>query len=153
MPELLSPHFIWWSSASSPPLFLIRHGSPLSHSPSLPLRSPCLPGTLCTNFLLPVLLLYPTHHIWLSFSFSFFYRILRSQHFVSALFSSTPRKRHWSHLRSFSSFPLNLQWIACCHFGTLAEYRAGELVGVGKGARGVLNFLAGQSRAGGSHWL
>ncbi len=26
MPELFSPHFIWWSSASSPPLSIIRHG-------------------------------------------------------------------------------------------------------------------------------
>lgn len=42
MPELLSPHFIWWSSASSPPLLLIRHGSPLS-LPSLTRPSLSLP--------------------------------------------------------------------------------------------------------------
>lgn len=43
MPELLSPHFIWWSSASSPPLLLIRHGSPLS------LPSPSPPPSHCDS--------------------------------------------------------------------------------------------------------
>lgn len=41
MPELFSPHFIWWSSVSSPPLSIIRHGSslslPLAHPPLHPI--------------------------------------------------------------------------------------------------------------------
>lgn len=48
MPELLPPHFIWWSSASSLPLLLIRHGSSLS----LPSLSHPPPFILCFQFCL-----------------------------------------------------------------------------------------------------
>ncbi len=40
MPELFSPHFIWWSSASSPPLSIIRHGRSPSTTFSLTLSLP-----------------------------------------------------------------------------------------------------------------
>lgn len=61
MPELFSPHFIWWSSASSLPRLLIRHGSPhsptsLSPPPSLP--SFCDPSSALNShrpFILPSL--------------------------------------------------------------------------------------------------
>lgn len=68
MLELLSPHFIWWSSASSPPLLLIRHGSPLSlPPPSLPsvIPAPSLPP-LQSTFYSPLSLFLLTLLLFLS---------------------------------------------------------------------------------------
>lgn len=47
MPELFSPHFIWWSSVSSLPLSIMQHSSPLSHSPSLPPLAFACPPSQC----------------------------------------------------------------------------------------------------------
>lgn len=79
MLELLSPHFIWWSSASSPPLLLIRHGSPLSFPPlpSFCDSSAIPPSSALLLFTQPSLSLFPLfyflflplffavfHHFW-----------------------------------------------------------------------------------------
>lgn len=141
MPELFSPHFIWWSSASSLPRLLIRHGSP--HSPTSLSPPPSLPSfllwsqfclklppslhpsfPLCPYFLLtPPLLSLLTHfHFLPPFS-------VRHQEYAPFVSLNHPAHtlypHHYnSHYLSkktgevHSMFALPPQWMAHCHSST-----------------------------------
>lgn len=163
MLELLSPHFIWWSSASSPPLLLIRHGSPLSlPPPSLPsvIPAPSLPP-LQSTFYSPLSLFLLTLLLFLSDPFVLSYftisgiRTLPPSPLLSTypLFPTPitshpclrPKKRRRGDPQSFPSTSTMNGLLSVQHLGWIQS----EWVGSGGGAvredgcvcvGGVLNF-------------
>lgn len=159
MLELLSPHFIWWSSASSPPLLLIRHGSPLSLFP-LPLfllRFQLHPSLLCT-----LLFTHPSVSFFWLFYFFFltplFCRISPFQESVPSLLllccpptrfsqlqslptpASAPKKRRRGDPQSFPSTSTMNGLLSVQHLGWIQSERVGSGGGAVRGDGGVLNF-------------